>query len=112
VKLSDKYRQLAQQYYDKAKAKGVKFRNKDLRRLKSAMSTGTLNGLFDLCYCASAKIDENGELVLGNPIADLIPSSMDMWKLLKVDSDPNNNLYHQPVLLGTAHGIAYGDSDD
>jgi hypothetical protein len=109
VRPSVKFRKLAQQYYDKAKSKGVKFRNKDLRRLQSSCGTGNFSGLFDLYYGASAKIDKHGDLILGNPIADIIPNSMGMWKALDLISKPEANIYHQPVIIGLEHGIGYGE---
>jgi hypothetical protein len=110
MKLSDKYRQLAQQWYDTAKVKGVKFRNKDLRRLRDALDAGTFNDLLDLYYGASAKINEHGELVLGNPIVEVVTGGVDIFKLIDVDKE-FSNIYHQPVVIGTAHGLKWGSGE-
>jgi len=116
MKASKRYREIVERNFDKASKVGCKFRNKDLRRLKSATPASTLNDLFDLNYSISATL-ENGKPSFTNPIAEVIPKANRLFSVIDSLGLSNNNsvanLYHQPVILGLEHGIiAIPNSDD
>ena len=93
----DKNKALITELHAKAKSRGVKFRNKDLKRLRYA-GAKTLSDMFSLTYGFNVTLDEQGELVFSNPIADIVPSKS-LFDFIK--PDPSwSELYHQPVTFG------------
>jgi len=102
MKPSKIYEELCKSWFARAKTKGVKFRNKDLRKLLKTVSAKTLNDLFDLHYCASAKMVD-GELTFTNPIVESLVRRSYFLDL--IEKNETENLFYQPVILSTKHGL-------
>ena len=109
MSIVEKHKALLLALQAKAKSRGVRFGKKELKRLKFAGAKG-LGDMFSLAYGLDVTLNEQGELVFSNPIMDLIPQSKGLLDMIA--PDPNwSNAYHQPVIMGTAHGLSFKDED-
>jgi hypothetical protein len=109
MSIIEKHKALLLALQAKAKSRGVRFGKRELKRLKFA-GAKSLGDMFSLSYGLKVTLNEQGELVFSNPIMDLIPSSRGLLDMIA--PDPNwSSKYYQPVVMGTSHGLKYGNEE-